>query len=104
MLRQHCDCDYLFEVGPQSFTPPPRVESAVIRLLPLTSPRHEIGDAETFARIVEAAFNQRRKTLANSLRALVSREQLRRCGIDPQLRAENLAAEDFARISRSCGA
>ena len=102
MLRQRCDCRYLFEVGPSSFSPPPRVDSAVVRLLPLASPRHDVGDAATFARIVETAFNQRRKTVANSLRALVSREELQRCGIDPRLRAENLAPEDFARISRSC--
>ncbi|MDJ0777783.1 MAG: 16S rRNA (adenine(1518)-N(6)/adenine(1519)-N(6))-dimethyltransferase RsmA [Gammaproteobacteria bacterium] len=101
MLQLRCDCHELFDVAPDSFTPPPRVNSSVIRMLPLARPRHEIGDAARFARIVETAFNQRRKTVANSLRSLVSRDDLIACEIDPRKRAENLAIEDYARLSRS---
>ncbi len=104
MLQLHTDCHELFDVGPESFTPPPRVNSSVIRMLPLARPRCEIGDPARFASIVETAFNQRRKTIANSLRSMVSREELLACEIDPQLRAENLGLEDYARLSRSSAA
>ncbi len=100
MLQLHCDCHELFDVAPRSFTPPPRVNSTVIRMLPLARPRCAVGDAGRFAGIVEAAFNQRRKTIANSLRSMVSRDDLIACDIDPQKRAENLSLEDFARLSR----
>ncbi len=101
MLQLHCDCHELFDVAPRSFTPPPRVNSTVIRVLPLAQPRCDIGDSGHFARIVETAFNQRRKTIANSLRSMVTRDDLIASDIDPQKRAENLSLEDYARLSRS---
>ena len=101
MLQFRCDCEYLFDVAPDSFKPPPRVDSAVIRLHPLTTTRFDIGDETMFASIVQAAFSQRRKTIANSLKSIVDRDLLLRCDIDPGLRAENLAVEDFARLSRA---
>ena len=102
MLQQRCDCEYLFDVAPTCFRPPPRVDSAVVRLRPLPAPRHDHGDAAVFSRIVQTAFGQRRKTIANSLKSLVDRDLLERCGIDPGLRAENLDVGDYARLSRAC--
>ena len=101
MLQYRCACEYLFEVPPQSFSPPPKVDSAVIRLLPRSEPLARVDDYELFSKIVQAAFNQRRKTISNSLRGLVSREQIEAAGIDPKLRAENLDINDFARLGRS---
>ncbi len=101
MLQQRCDCHYLFEVAPRSFRPPPKVDSAVVRLQPLPQPRFDPGDAEQFARVVQAAFGQRRKTIGNSLKPLLGRERIAACGIDPGLRAENLSVADFARLSRA---
>jgi 16S rRNA (adenine1518-N6/adenine1519-N6)-dimethyltransferase len=102
MLQYRCECQYLFDVGPGSFSPPPKVDSAVVRMTPLTEPAHDIGDEKIFSAIVQAAFGQRRKTISNSLRSQVSREIISACDIDPSLRAENLAIGDFARLSRAC--
>ncbi len=101
MLQQHCDCHYLFEVAPRSFRPPPRVDSAVVRLEPLPESRYDAGDPAHFARIVRTAFGQRRKTIGNSLKTLLDRDRIAACGIDPGLRAENLSVADFARLARA---
>jgi len=102
MLQYQCDCQLLFEVPPGSFTPPPKVDSAVIRLIPRAKPEHDIGDYANFSAIVQAAFGQRRKTLSNSLKNTLSRDVIIACGIDPGLRAENLSLDDFAKLSRAC--
>ena len=102
MLQYRCECQYLFDVGPGSFSPPPKVDSAIVRMTPLAEPAHDIGDEKVFSAIVQAAFGQRRKTISNSLRSQVSRESISTCGIDPSLRAENLTIGDFARLSRAC--
>jgi 16S rRNA (adenine1518-N6/adenine1519-N6)-dimethyltransferase len=101
MLQCRCQCQYLFDVGPGSFTPPPRVDSAVIRMTPLPAPEHDFGDETMFAAIVQTAFSQRRKTISNSLKPLLSRETIIACDIDPRLRAENLSIGDFAKLSRA---
>lgn len=101
MLQCRCECQYLFDVAPGSFTPSPRVDSAVVRMIPLAEPEHDLGDEANFAAIVQTAFGQRRKTISNSLKTLVSRELIEACDIDPGLRAENLTIGDFARLSRA---
>ena len=101
MLQYQCECQYLFEVAPASFRPPPKVDSAIIRVLPRARPEHDIGSYVNFSAIVHQAFSQRRKTLSNSLRKTMSREQIIACDIDPGLRAENLSLGEFARLSRS---
>jgi 16S rRNA (adenine1518-N6/adenine1519-N6)-dimethyltransferase len=102
MLQNLCQCDYLFEVGPECFRPPPRVDSAVIRMTPLDTPAYDVGDQARFSKIVQLAFGQRRKTIANSLKSQFTREGIIACDIDPGLRAENLSIGDFARLSRTC--
>lgn len=101
MLQYRCDCEYLFDVAPDSFKPPPRVDSAVVRLHPLPVPRFDTGDDDIFASLVKTAFSQRRKTIANSLKSMIDRELIAACNIDPGLRAENLSIEDFAQLSRA---
>ena len=101
MLQNLCRSEYLFDVAPGCFTPPPRVDSAVIRLVPFSSPIHDIGDHAVFSSIVKSAFSQRRKTIANSLKSVVAREILIACNIDPGLRAENLSVADFAKLSKA---
>ena len=101
MMGYRCDCSYLFDVGPGCFTPPPRVDSAVVRLIPFDRAAHDVGDHAMFSRIVMEAFGQRRKTIGNSLKRLVEREVFAQCNIDPGLRAENLEIADFALLSRS---
>ncbi len=102
MLQYQCDCQYLLDVAPACFTPPPRVDSAVIRLIPLAKPEHDVGEFPVFTEIVRSAFSQRRKTISNSLKSILDRETIISCDIDPGLRAENLALADFAKLSRAC--
>lgn len=99
MMQYQCRCEYLFDVSPGCFTPPPKVDSAMIRLIPRCQPEFEVGDRDLFAKIVQTAFGQRRKTISNSLKSLISRDIFEDCGINTQLRAENLRGQDYARLS-----
>lgn len=95
-----------FIVSPGCFHPRPKVDSAVISFVPLPKPRMEVGNEETYRRVVKGAFAMRRKTLANCLKAtkLAEPDELNRvlhdCGIDGQRRGETLSLEEFALISR----
>ena len=82
-----------------AFTPPPRVESAVARLVPLPAPPFPLPDRERFARVVASAFSMRRKTLRNSLRGLVDGAGFAETGIDPGRRAETLSPAEFAALA-----
>ena len=97
----------LERVPPEAFHPAPAVESAVIQVRFRASPRPLLADAERFARVVKAAFAQRRKTLANALRARYPAPMvataLERAGIDGGRRAESLDLDEFARIARFLG-
>lgn len=108
LLGLYFDVEKLFELPRALFHPPPRVDSAVIRLRALSIPRAVILEDARFRRVVKAAFAQRRKTLINSLRsdpALGSadslREALMRSGIDPTRRAETLSVAEFAQLERA---
>ena len=89
----------LFRIGPGAFTPPPKVESAIVRMIPLRVKPFELLDRNLFAAIVSRAFTQRRKTLRNSLRDYLSPEDFANVDIDPMARAENLSVTDYVRIS-----
>jgi 16S rRNA (adenine1518-N6/adenine1519-N6)-dimethyltransferase len=99
MLAPHCTVESLFDVGPRAFRPPPRVTSSVARLKPHRSPPFAIDDDALFARVVAAAFSQRRKTLRNALRELASVETLAAAGIDASLRAERVSPAQFAGLA-----
>ena len=98
MLQVLCRVQPLFLVPAAAFTPAPKVESAIVRLQPLgTQP-----DPATLAqleRLTKAGFGQRRKTLSNALRGLVSPEQLLEAGIEAQLRAEAVAVESWLKLA-----
>ncbi len=89
----------LFVVPPGAFRPAPKVESAVARLVPLGKDKPAIADEALFARIVAAAFSQRRKTLRNAVSALCTTAMLEAAGIDPGARGETLSVEDFVRLA-----
>lgn len=89
----------LFEVGPGAFRPPPKVDSAVVRLLPYRESPITLCDPEHFARLVARAFGQRRKTLRNSLRDLVGNAAFDAAGIDSGARPETLTPAAFAALS-----
>jgi len=96
-----------FIVPPGCFNPRPKVDSAVLRFVPLQKARVDVGNEEIFRRTVKAAFGMRRKTVANCLKAseLLQAERmleiLDQCGIDGRRRGETLSMEEFATLSRS---
>jgi 16S rRNA (adenine1518-N6/adenine1519-N6)-dimethyltransferase len=100
MLQRRCHLEWLLDVPASAFTPAPKVESAVVRLIPKSANDVSPVDEALFARIVATAFSQRRKTLRNTLSALIDQEALAQLGIDPGLRAENLALADYEAITR----
>jgi 16S rRNA (adenine1518-N6/adenine1519-N6)-dimethyltransferase len=104
MLQARCRVTPLFDIGPGAFTPPPKVDSAIVRLVPHAEPPFPIDDPALFARLVAQAFAQRRKTLRKSLQKLVPAEAFTQAGIDPGERPEQLAPADFARLSNAAGA
>jgi len=107
MVQARCSVEHLFRVAPRAFTPPPRVESAVLRLVPAAD-APAIADRELFARLVRTAFSHRRKTLRNALKGLVEPAAFEALGIDPGARPETLPVAAFAALanqaaSRSAG-
>jgi 16S rRNA (adenine1518-N6/adenine1519-N6)-dimethyltransferase len=99
MLQCRFEMEQLFVVPPESFNPVPRVESAVVRLIPLRPPAVAPEREKLFADIVSAAFSQRRKTLRNTLRHYLDPEDYGAIGIDSGLRAENLSVAQFKDIA-----
>ena len=106
LVQYHCDATKLFEVPPGAFRPRPKVQSAILRLVVRERPAVDVADAARFFALVRAAFAQRRKTIANNLKAarhaLGINEEitavLARAGIEPQRRAETLALDEFAKL------
>jgi 16S rRNA (adenine1518-N6/adenine1519-N6)-dimethyltransferase len=99
MLQYRFAMALALDVPPGAFTPPPKVDSAVVRMRPLPDSRLRARDEALFARIVAAAFEQRRKTLRNAARALVPAGAFEAAGIDPQRRGETLGVEAFVRLA-----
>ena len=100
MLQLACRVEPLFDVPPGAFRPPPKVDSSVVRLVPLAADaRHDADPARLYA-VVKAAFAQRRKTLANALRQLMDANAIRQADVDPKARAETLAPADFVRLAK----
>ncbi len=100
MVQSVCRVEPLFRVPPGAFRPPPKVESRIVRLTPHSQPPHPLGDEALFARIVAAAFSQRRKTLRNTLKGLIEEDEFTAYGIDPQARPETLPVAAYATLAR----
>ena len=98
MLQVRFAITRLFTVPPGAFRPSPKIDSALARLVPLREAKPPVADEALFARIVAAAFGQRRKTLRNALSGICDASQLRGAGIDPAARGETLAVTDFVRL------
>lgn len=101
MVQYHCQTIALFDVAPGAFYPPPQVKSSVIRLIPYQQPPFKANDYQHFAELVKTAFSHRRKTLRNSLKALVTDEEWKNIPIDSHLRPEELSVEQYVLISNS---
>ncbi len=102
-VAARAQADYLFGVGRGAFNPPPKVDSAVVRITPRPPP-FAIDDLACFDQLVTAVFSQRRKTLANGLRRLLPAAEIGALGIDPKIRGETLAPAQFALLANRCQA
>jgi 16S rRNA (adenine1518-N6/adenine1519-N6)-dimethyltransferase len=101
MLQVRFRVERLFIVPPGAFRPAPKVDSALVRLTPLRETQPQVDDETLFARIVGAAFMQRRKTLRNTLKPWLDASALQACEIDPQARGETLSVAQFVRLANA---
>ena len=99
MLQYRFHMEKLLDVPPESFRPSPKVDSAIVRMIPLPVSEILVRNEKLFAAIVRTAFGQRRKTLRNTLRTYLDEAGFGLLGIDPQLRAENLAVAEFIKVA-----
>lgn len=100
MIQYFCEAECLFNVPKEAFFPQPKVESAIVRLVPYTiSPYPEI-DFLSLERLLQCAFSMRRKTLANNLKHLLSASDLITLGIEPSLRPEQISITDYVQIAK----
>jgi 16S rRNA (adenine1518-N6/adenine1519-N6)-dimethyltransferase len=101
MLQAVCHVEPLFDVPPAAFRPPPKVDSAVVRLRPRPAAQVGIADPLVFERVVREAFGQRRKTLRNALQASCDAEAIAAAGIRPDLRAEQVPVQGFIALANA---
>ncbi|PSF05241.1 16S rRNA (adenine(1518)-N(6)/adenine(1519)-N(6))-dimethyltransferase [Marinobacter fuscus] len=99
MAQYFCKVQPLFEVGPGAFRPAPKVDSAIVRLVPHQTLPHPAKDLKTLQSVVRTAFNARRKTLRKALASLVTVEQLHSLEINDGLRPENLSLADYVKVA-----
>lgn len=99
MAQYYCQVENLFEVPPEAFDPRPKVDSAIVRLVPYNELPHVADNHKNFSNLVRTAFAQRRKTLRNNLKGVLTAEQLEEIGIDATLRPERLTVADYVKIS-----
>lgn len=104
MVQYHCQVTPLFDIGKGAFRPPPKVESSIVRLRPHPLPPVQLDDPGVLGEMVARAFAQRRKTLRNALKGLLTAEQIDAAGVDPKARAETLGLEKFAALSNRLSA
>jgi len=98
MAQYYFQVNALFLVPPESFQPVPKVESAIVRLIPHKEKPVKVDNEQAFASLVNQAFSQRRKTLRNVLKDICSAQQLESIGIDPSSRAQTLTLQQFSNI------
>lgn len=99
ITQYYCKVIPIMEVKPNAFRPAPKVTSAVVRLVPYDKKPYEVKDIRKLEQVLALAFNQRRKTIHNSLRGFISDEELLNLGISPQLRAENITLQQYCQLA-----
>ena len=102
MAQYNCRVTPLFDVPPGCFFPPPKVMSAIVRLQPC-EPTVVAHNPQTLSHLVNVAFQQRRKTLRNTLKTIATEEQIVAANINPDTRAETLSVDDFVRLANQLG-
>jgi 16S rRNA (adenine1518-N6/adenine1519-N6)-dimethyltransferase len=101
MLQYYCQVDHLFNVPNTAFNPPPKVESAIIRLAPYQQKPQQAQDEALFATVVKTAFTHRRKTINNNLKPLLKNFSLADVNIATNLRPEALSVRDYVTIANA---
>ncbi|ASK68230.1 MULTISPECIES: 16S rRNA (adenine(1518)-N(6)/adenine(1519)-N(6))-dimethyltransferase RsmA [Shewanella] len=99
MAQYFCQVVPVLEVPPHSFAPPPKVDSAVVRLLPYAEKPFPCKDVNVLRQLCTTAFNMRRKTLRNNLKQVLSDEEFEQLGIDPNLRPEQISVEQYVAMA-----
>ena len=103
MVQYYCAVEDLFDVPPTSFDPAPKVDSAIVRLIPYAQLPHVASNVKTLETLVNVAFQQRRKTLRNSLKQLLTAEQLESLPVDLSLRPEEISLPEYVAMSNLLG-
>lgn len=101
MLHYFCHAEYIFTVKPGAFRPAPKVNSAIVRLVPHVQPPVEINCFDEFSKLVNYCFTQRRKTLRNILKGKLDASQIEALNIEPTIRPERLSLNDFAQLANA---
>ncbi len=99
ILQYYCRVEKLFIVKPGAFFPPPKVDSAIVRLIPHEKPPVDVKDETVFAKVLTQCFRMRRKTLRNNLKEILTEEEIESVGIKPSCRSETLTLEEFALLA-----
>lgn len=99
MVQYHCRVEHLFDVGPGAFQPAPKVDSAIVRLVPHSILPFPALDHRLLEAVVREAFNQRRKTLRNALKNLLDSSDLEMAAVDGSKRPEQLDLAAFVRLA-----
>ncbi|MCB1986046.1 MAG: 16S rRNA (adenine(1518)-N(6)/adenine(1519)-N(6))-dimethyltransferase RsmA [Burkholderiales bacterium] len=104
MLQYRFEMEQVFSVLASSFRPVPKVESAIVRMLPIKQSTLAVANEALFSQLVAAAFSQRRKTLRNTLSRYLTKDDFTRLTIDPGARAENVTVEEYIHITNDLAA
>jgi len=99
MTQYQCQVIPVMEIGPEAFKPAPKVDSAIVRLIPHSEIKNPVKDIAALNTVCLAAFNQRRKTIRNGFKDLISVAQLESLNIDANLRPENLSLDDYIMLA-----
>ena len=99
ILQYTCEVSHIFNVKPGSFNPPPKVDSAIVRIKPRETITEAVTDEGFFQQLVTQAFSQRRKTIRNTLKTMATEAQLQTAHIDPGARPETISIEGFVRLA-----
>ena len=100
MMQYYCEVSELFVVPPTAFTPQPKVDSAIIYLRPITANHRAEVDITKLDKVVTAAFTKRRKTIANTLKNIISPSQIEECGIELSQRPETITLQQYIHLAK----
>jgi len=99
MMNRVFESQFVFDVAPEAFTPPPKVWSSVVAFKPRPAPLGPTVDEDAFSALVRQAFSQRRKTLRNALKGLCPESLIEQAGLDPKVRPEQVSVESFVQLA-----